>query len=641
MFSVANGGSPSVALDQAHATLGRYFGYGSFRPGQERVISSILARRDVLAVMPTGAGKSICYQVPALMESGLTLVVSPLISLMEDQTRALLAAGAHPSYLNSSLSIPQQNTVLKRAADGAYQLMFVAPERLADPRFIAFAQAAAQPGGMGIPLLAVDEAHCVSQWGQDFRPAYLQIAQFIEALPQRPVVAAFTATATERVRMDIQQMLCLHAPQVVVTGFDRPNLSFEVQEMPERQKASWICRYVTEHPDEAGIVYCATRKGVEQICELLQSRGFAASRYHAGLSPDERRQNQEDFICDRCTVMVATNAFGMGIDKSNVSYVIHCNMPKSVEAYYQEAGRAGRDGAPADCILLFSPGDITTAKYLILNQTENDELTDEERQAVQAQDLIRLEQMTGYCKTTGCLRGYLLDYFGQPHAPRCENCGNCQAEYDLQDLTREAQMILSCVVRVRTRLGYCVGTALLGQVLRGSRAARVRELGLEDLPTYGLMRDLPAGRIRELLELLEAGGYLQTDPVHGGVDTTPQAAEVLFHGQRVEVSVKRQPLQDQPARGRAKAKAERPKKAEDDLLAALKALRLRLSQEQHIPAYIICTNATLLDMAARRPRTIEELLEVSGIGQAKAERFGDAFLKELEHYEQTHGRNAP
>ena len=267
MFSIANGGSPSAALEQAHATLGRYFGYGSFRPGQERVISSILARRDVLAVMPTGAGKSICYQVPPLMGSGLTLVVSPLISLMEDQTRALLAAGAHPSYLNSSLSIPQQNTVLKRAADGAYQLMFVAPERLVDPRFIAFAQAAAQPGGMGIPLLAVDEAHCVSQWGQDFRPAYLQIAQFIEALPQRPVVAAFTATATERVRMDIQQMLCLHAPQVVVTGFDRPNLSFEVQEMPERQKASWICRYVTEHPDEAGIVYCATRKSVDELTD--------------------------------------------------------------------------------------------------------------------------------------------------------------------------------------------------------------------------------------------------------------------------------------------------------------------------------------------------------------------------------------
>ena len=516
---------------------------------------------------------------------------------------------------------------------GAYKILYIAPERLLTDGFCALAQE------LEISLLAVDEAHCISQWGQDFRPSYLKILDFLQKLPRRPALAAFTATATAQVRSDIVRILQLQDPVTVVTGFDRPNLRFEVLRPQDKRRA--LLELLEERRDKSGIVYCATRKGVEQICELLQSSGFAASRYHAGLSPDERRQNQEDFICDRCTVMVATNAFGMGIDKSNVSYVIHCNMPKSVEAYYQEAGRAGRDGAPADCILLFSPGDITTAKYLILNQTENDELTDEERQAVQAQDLIRLEQMTGYCKTTGCLRGYLLDYFGQPHAPRCENCGNCQAEYDLQDLTREAQMILSCVVRVRTRLGYCVGTALLGQVLRGSRAARVRELGLEDLPTYGLMRDLPAGRIRELLELLEAGGYLQTDPVHGGVDTTPQAAEVLFHGQRVEVSVKRQPLQDQPARGRAKAKAERPKKAEDDLLAALKALRLRLSQEQHIPAYIICTNATLLDMAARRPRTIEELLEVSGIGQAKAERFGDAFLKELEHYEQTHGRNAP
>ena len=492
---------------------------------------------------------------------------------------------------------------------------------------------------MDVSFLAVDEAHCISQWGQDFRPSYLGIVDFINALPRRPIVAAYTATATKQVQSDILRLLQLQSPYRIVTGFDRPNLYFDVRR--PKNKFSALAALIDERRGRSGIVYCATRAAVERVCDSLCDRGIAATRYHAGLTDEERQQNQDDFQFDRKTVMVATNAFGMGIDKSNVSFVIHYNMPKSLEAYYQEAGRAGRDGAPADCILLFSPGDITTAKYLILNQTENDELTDEERQAVQAQDLIRLEQMTGYCKTTGCLRGYLLDYFGQPHAPRCENCGNCQAEYDLQDLTREAQMILSCVVRMRTRLGYCVGTALLGQVLRGSRAARVRELGLEDLPTYGLMRDLPAGRIRELLELLEAGGYLQTDPVHGGVDTTPQAAEVLFHGQRVEVSVKRQPLQDQPARGRAKAKAERPKKAEDDLLAALKALRLRLSQEQHIPAYIICTNATLLDMAARRPRPIEELLEVSGIGQAKAERFGDAFLKELEHYEQTHGRNAP
>ncbi len=613
--------------------LRQYFGFSSFREGQQTLIDAVLAGRDVLGVMPTGGGKSLCYELPALLLPGLTLVISPLISLMKDQVMALQNAGIPAGCIHSAMSVEELREAYRDTRFGAYKILYIAPERLLTDGFCALAQE------LEISLLAVDEAHCISQWGQDFRPSYLKILDFLQKLPRRPALAAFTATATAQVRSDIVRILQLQDPVTVVTGFDRPNLRFEVLRPQDKRRA--LLELLEERRDKSGIVYCATRKGVEQICELLQSSGFAASRYHAGLSPDERRQNQEDFICDRCTVMVATNAFGMGIDKSNVSYVIHCNMPKSVEAYYQEAGRAGRDGAPADCILLFSPGDITTAKYLILNQTENDELTDEERQAVQAQDLIRLEQMTGYCKTTGCLRGYLLDYFGQPHAPRCENCGNCQAEYDLQDLTREAQMILSCVVRVRTRLGYCVGTALLGQVLRGSRAARVRELGLEDLPTYGLMRDLPAGRIRELLELLEAGGYLQTDPVHGGVDTTPQAAEVLFHGQRVEVSVKRQPLQDQPARGRAKAKAERPKKAEDDLLAALKALRLRLSQEQHIPAYIICTNATLLDMAARRPRTIEELLEVSGIGQAKAERFGDAFLKELEHYEQTHGRNAP
>ena len=608
--------------------LRQYFGFSSFREGQQTLIDAVLAGRDVLGVMPTGGGKSLCYELPALLLPGLTLVISPLISLMKDQVMALQNAGIPAGCIHSAMSVEELREAYRDTRFGAYKILYIAPERLLTDGFCALAQE------LEISLLAVDEAHCISQWGQDFRPSYLKILDFLQKLPRRPALAAFTATATAQVRSDIVRILQLQDPVTVVTGFDRPNLRFEVLRPQDKRRA--LLELLEERRDKSGIVYCATRKGVEQICELLQSSGFAASRYHAGLSPDERRQNQEDFICDRCTVMVATNAFGMGIDKSNVSYVIHCNMPKSVEAYYQEAGRAGRDGAPADCILLFSPGDITTAKYLILNQTENDELTDEERQAVQAQDLIRLEQMTGYCKTTGCLRGYLLDYFGQPHAPRCENCGNCQAEYDLQDLTREAQMILSCVVRVRTRLGYCVGTALLGQVLRGSRAARVRELGLEDLPTYGLMRDLPAGRIRELLELLEAG-----DPVHGGVDTTPQAAEVLFHGQRVEVSVKRQPLQDQPARGRAKAKAERPKKAEDDLLAALKALRLRLSQEQHIPAYIICTNATLLDMAARRPRTIEELLEVSGIGQAKAERFGDAFLKELEHYEQTHGRNAP
>ena len=503
--------------------LRQYFGFSSFREGQQTLVDAVLAGRDVLGVMPTGGGKSLCYELPALLLPGLTLVISPLISLMKDQVMALQNAGIPAGCIHSAMSVEELREAYRDTRFGAYKILYIAPERLLTDGFCALAQE------LEISLLAVDEAHCISQWGQDFRPSYLKILDFLQKLPRRPALAAFTATATAQVRSDIVRILQLQDPVTVVTGFDRPNLRFEVLRPQDKRRA--LLELLEERRDKSGIVYCATRKGVEQICELLQSSGFAASRYHAGLSPDERRQNQEDFICDRCTVMVATNAFG--IDKSNVSYVIHCNMPKSVEAYYQEAGRAGRDGAPADCILLFSPGDITTAKYLILNQMENDELTDEERQAVQAQDLIRLEQMTGYCKTTGCLRGYLLDYFGQPHAPRCENCGNCQAEYDLQDLTREAQMILSCVVRMRTRLGYCVGTALLGQVLRGSRAARVRELGLEDLPTYGLMRDLPAGRIRELLELLEAGGYLQTDPVHGGVDTTPQAAEVLFHGQRV------------------------------------------------------------------------------------------------------------
>ena len=609
-------------------TLQQYFGFSSFREGQQTLIDAILAGRDVLGVMPTGGGKSLCYELPALLLPGLTLVISPLISLMKDQVMALQSAGIPAGCIHSAMSPEELREAYRDTRFGAYKLLYIAPERLLTDGFCALAQE------LEISLLAVDEAHCISQWGQDFRPSYRKILDFLQKLPHRPALAAFTATATAQVRGDIVRILQLQDPVTVVTGFDRPNLRFEVLRPQDKRRT--LLGLLEARRDKSGIVYCATRKGVEQICELLQSSGFAASRYHAGLSPEERRQNQEDFICDRCTVMVATNAFGMGIDKSNVSYVIHCNMPKSVEAYYQEAGRAGRDGAPADCILLFSPGDITTAKYLILNQTENDELTDEERQAVQAQDLIRLEQMTGYCKTTGCLRGYLLDYFGQPHAPRCENCGNCQAEYDLQDLTREAQMILSCVVRVRNRLGYCVGAALLGQVLRGSRAARVRELGLEELPTYGLMHGLPAGRIRELLELLEAGGYLQTDPVHGGIDTTPQAAGVLFRGQRVEIPTRRQPLQDRPARPRTGAG--RPADAQDELLAALKAVRLRLSQQQHIPAYIICTNATLLDMAAKRPRTMQELLAVSGVGQAKASRFGDAFLKELEHYEQTHGR---
>ena len=453
--------------------------------------------------------------------------------------------------------------------------------------------------------------------------------EFLQRLPRRPAVAAFTATATAQVRADIIRILQLHEPETVVTGFDRPNLRFEV--LRPKDKRTALLQLLSERRDKSGIVYCATRKTVEQVCGLLQEAGFAATRYHAGLDADERKENQEAFICDRSPVMAATNAFGMGIDKSNVSYVIHYNMPKSVEAYYQEAGRAGRDGSPADCILLYSSGDVTTAKFLIFNSSaENEELTDEERQMVQAQDLARLEAMTGYCKTQDCLRGYLLDYFGQPHEKTCGNCGNCLAEYETRDLTREAQMILSCVVRARNRLGYCVGASILSQTLHGGRSARVRELGLDLLPTYGLMSALPGAQIREWIELLERAGYLETDPVHGGIDTTERAAAVLFSDEQVLARVQRTTFTG--PRTQKKAAASR---TDEPLLAALKALRFRIAQEQGVPAYIVFSNATLLDMAAKRPGSMQELLEVSGVGHVKAERYGAAFLNEIRQFEHT------
>ena len=606
------------------AALRQFFGFSEFRAGQQTLIDAVLSGRDVLGVIPTGGGKSLCYELPALLLPGMTLVVSPLISLMKDQVMALRNAGIPAGCINSAMSLDELREAYTDARYGAYKLLYVAPERLLTDGFCALAQE------LEIPLIAVDEAHCISQWGQDFRPSYLKIVEFLQRLPRRPAVAAFTATATAQVRADIVRILQLHDPETVVTGFDRPNLRFEV--LRPKDKRTALLQLLSERRDKSGIVYCATRKTVEQVCGLLQEAGFAATRYHAGLDAEERRENQEAFICDRSPVMAATNAFGMGIDKSNVSYVIHYNMPKSLEAYYQEAGRAGRDGAPADCILLFSSGDVTTAKFLIFNSSENEELTDEERQIVQAQDLARLEVMTGYCKTQDCLRGYILDYFGQPHEKTCGNCGNCQAEYETQDLTREAQMILSCVVRARNRLGYCVGASILSQTLHGGRSARVRELGLDTLPTYGLMHTLPRAQIRERIELLERAGYLETDPVHGGIDTTPKAANVLFHGEQVLTRIRRSPLTEPEPQKKPAAAAS----ADEALLAALKALRFCLAQEQGVPAYIVFSNATLLDMAAKRPGSMQELLDVSGVGRVKAERYGAAFLNEIRQYEQTH-----
>jgi ATP-dependent DNA helicase RecQ len=600
-----------------HQALRHYFGHTQFRPGQEELIDAILDRRDALGVMPTGGGKSLCYQVPALTMEGVTVVISPLISLMKDQVAALRGAGVGAAYINSTLTVDQIRGVYQRLKIGAYKLLYVAPERLNAPGFTALL------GELHVPLVAVDEAHCVSQWGQDFRPSYLKISEFIASLPHRPVVAAFTATATDQVRSDIIRHLGLRNPATVVTGFDRPNLYFDVRR--PRDKLSALVALLTERKDKSGIVYCATRANVEKVSQALQDRGFSATRYHAGLEEGERHANQDDFRFDRKRIMVATNAFGMGIDKSNVSFVIHYNMPKSLEAYYQEAGRAGRDGAAADCILLFSPGDVETARFLIENSGGED-LPSEQLAQVRRQDLERLRAMTGYCKTTNCLRGTILDYFGQAHGESCGHCGNCQAVYQSQDVTIPAQMVLSCVARIKERLGYYVGKTLVLQTLRGSREKRVLELGLDTLSTYGLLRDRPASWVRALVDHLEQEGYLRVNSLHATLELAPAASAVLFEGKQVTLPVRLE--KPEPARRSGASDA-----AENTgLFDALRQERSRIAQEESVPAYLVFSNATLQDMAAKAPSTLSEFLEVSGVGEVKAKRYGQRFLAAIAAY---------
>ena len=603
--------------------LKQYFGHDTFRPGQESIIDAILSGRDALAVMPTGGGKSLCYQIPALLLPGVTLVVSPLISLMKDQVTALAEAGVPAAYINSSLSPEQLHTVYRNLRRGDYKLVYVAPERLTGEGFSALFQS------LDLALLAVDEAHCISQWGQDFRPSYLKIAQFLSQLPRRPILAAFTATATDAVRQDILKALSLQNPFLLTTGFDRPNLYFDVQQPSNRLAA--LRRILAQRRGKSGIVYCATRTAVDRVCADLNAHGFSATRYHAGLEDSERRQNQEDFQYDRKTVMVATNAFGMGIDKSNVSFVIHYNMPKSMEAYYQEAGRAGRDGEAADCILLYGPSDIVTARALIEHSSENDALDSQTLEHVRRQDLLRLNAMVDYCKSRRCFRGVILDYFGQAHGETCGNCGNCNSTFATRDITTQAQMILSCVKRVRDHLGYSVGVTLIVQVLHGSREQRLLSLGLDRLSTYGLMREHTSAQIRTCIEELIAQGYLHIRPEHQTLEPTPRAAAVLFHGEQVSLS---QRYQIAPQETKQRPKSTAPDQVDAALLNALKALRSRLAQEAHIPAYLVFSNAALSDMAAKQPHTMEEFLEVSGVGRKKAAQYGTAFLAAIQAYEE-------
>ena len=617
-------------MDKKLEVLSRYFGYTQFRGAQEELIDAVLSGRDVLGVMPTGGGKSLCYQIPALLLPGITLVISPLISLMQDQVLALKSVGVPAAYLNSSLSLEQQSLVLRNLRQGRYKILYAAPERLLGEGFLAMARE------VPISLVAVDEAHCISQWGQDFRPSYLKIPEFLQTLPQRPVVSAYTATATPTVRRDIQKCLNLRNPLVKVTGFDRPNLRFEVR-TPDSKRGT-LLTLLALRKDKSGIVYCSTRKEVDSVCSFLLDKHFAAARYHAGLPDELRRKNQEDFLYDRKTVMVATNAFGMGIDKSNVSYVIHYNMPQSMESYYQEAGRAGRDGEPAECILLFGKRDIVTAKFLIEKSYEESELPEEDRALLKQQDMKRLWAMVDYCQTPGCLRQYILSYFGQYNTPKCGNCGNCAppkkekppalpetpGTLGTKDITKEAQMVLSCVRRIATALGHNSTVTMTVLVLRGSKDKRLLENKLDGLSTYGLMNAYSREELREIIAQLVEQGYL--DCGSGEIlEPTPAAAEILFRGRAVTVTMEEKALRERfPQSGTVIA--------DSKLLADLKALRKRLAEKEKVPAFVIFSNATLEDMAKKQPKTMDEFLTVSGIGRVKAQRYGTAFLKELEKH---------
>lgn len=605
-------------MQDQYEVLYRYFGYTAFRSGQAELIDAQLSGRDVFGIMPTGGGKSLCYQIPALMLEGITLVVSPLISLMKDQVTALKNMGVSAAYVNRSLSAEQIRLVLRKIQQKKYKIIYIAPERLLTESFLAAIS------NLKIAMVAVDEAHCISQWGQDFRPSYLRIADFLKLLKVRPVVSAFTATATQEVRDDVERILGLQNPLRIITGYDRPNLRFAV--VQPKSKPLALLDFIEARPGKCGIVYCSTRKEVEKVCQMLQNKGISATRYHAGLSEEERHTNQDDFVYDRCKVMVATNAFGMGIDKSNVGYVIHYNMPQCIESYYQEAGRAGRDGENADCILLYSPSDIRTAKFLIQHPTENEELSEEERSNLVKKALIRLDAMVGYCNTSRCLRGYILEYFGQEHPQLCGNCSNCESTAEQRDITEYAKMILSCIYRIHEQLGYSLGITLVVRVLHGSREKRIKELRLDRLSTYGLMNHVPRAEIREMISALENQGYIMTHPDHGDLNLTDKAREVLFHGEKVKMLVRKKKRE----KSRKEDASSNPNTA--GLLEELKALRLTLAKEENMPAYIVFSNATLKDMAQKAPVTMAEFLAVSGVGKFKAERYGQRFLTAIKKY---------
>ena len=622
--------------------LNRYFGYDSFRPGQSGIVSAILTGHDVLGVMPTGAGKSICYQIPAAILPGVAIVISPLISLMRDQVDALNDVGLPAAFINTTQTPDEQDLVFAQALSGQIKLLYVAPERLETERFRNFAVR------VPISLVAVDEAHCVSQWGQDFRSSYLGIGEFIAGLPTRPTVAAFTATATERVRRDIVSILGLHTPSITVTGFDRPNLYFDVISMPCKDKASWVASYIASHPDESGIVYCATRKETEALAESLNSAvaelraargadvsdiGTIAVAYHGGMSADAREKAQRDFVTDRVPVVVATNAFGMGIDKSNVRFVIHHNMPESIEAYYQEAGRAGRDGEPSRCTLLWNESDIVTRRRLLDSDYENERLTPEEQEAVRASKRRLLDAMVGYCRTTDCLHAYLTRYFGEPAGAAAKTdgkcvggCANCEHTFETIDVTDIARAISRCVHDVNQH----VGSGKIVKVLRGSKAQDLSYLNPESLPSFGMLDEVPEARIRDVLSQMATDGFLTIAegrlPIVG---FGPRAAETVapeFHYdikkiKRADARARRTPDVSTPAVG-----SYVPDDGDEALFQKLRALRLDIARELGKPPYIVFSDKTLRDMVRVKPITDDQFLAVNGVGESKLKQYGERFM---------------
>ncbi len=591
--------------DKTIQILQEYFGYSTFKLGQKSIIDKILSGHDVLGIMPTGAGKSLCFQIPALVLEGTAIVISPLISLMKDQVDTLNEMGIKAAFINSSLGLQEYRSVVANAKSGVYKLLYIAPERLDTEGFWELLSE------LNISLIAVDEAHCVSEWGHDFRPSYTRIADMIARLPKRPVVAGFTATATPQVKADIEKLLMLKKPYVLVTGFDRENLYFEVDKPAE--KFGFLLEYIKKHVGSAGVIYCATRKTVESVCEKLNKKGIAATRYHAGLNDSERTKNQEAFIYDRAQLIVATNAFGMGIDKSNIRYVVHYNMPKTMENYYQEAGRAGRDGEKADCILLYSAADIITNKLLIENSSDNTDKTS---------DYKKLQEMVDYCNTDSCLRRYILRYFGEEDSPEeCDNCGNCTNTIESTNITVEAQKIFSCIKRTGERFGSSVVT----DVLKGSNSEKLRQLGFDRLPTYGLMKEYSKDTIKEIIAYLISESLLAVRGDKYPVLALNPNAYSILKGEG-ELHIKRLMVKEQ-------SKAQKSKLNIDNaLFEKLRQLRKTIADKQNVPPFVVFSDATLNDMCLKLPTSYEAMLDVSGIGKFKLEKYGDRFLELIAEY---------